>query len=417
MTHQAFITLSSKTKKYVIIIGVIVIICLIIMMFDSYHRSNINYLYTQGEEPKKIIISAKSITLEHKMKPEDNYKVGSTYLVHYNDKKNATNNFKTALNKLADDVDNPNYNFIVDGIMDYKSELPNRELDILLTKAVVEQYDRANNMFIKTQQERPPAVEIKTTETTQTNIEAPHTEITPVVRPLVVHHWTPDSQNVHDSNVMNDFKQQYDKCMSSIAEYKINDKHNGLDAYDSAKNWILNKYQGKKAHDKVNKVFGILDNNYAIPGTQLREKDVLGIVWARAHDPRNAANKESMLDSMAESVLDCHEGSSVVCLGGRTPKIWQSLARLDFDKDMGVMKTKQLIRAEIYDECAKILRNNLDSASEEVRKNYNEGKETEEVKSMVQNIHKQIDNLSATYHDKLPDLQLQTALLECKSAV
>ncbi len=165
----------------------------------------------------------------------------------------------------------------------------------------------------------------------------------------------------------------------------------------------------------------IINNNYTV-GTipNVRERDIITSVWQRTFDPDNAKNAPQIREALGDAVLDCVERDHVVCISGRTSKVWQALARLDKDTEMGVLKTKQAIRNEIYQKAAKIVDDFVGengSASQALKESYNKNENTEQVKELTECIKNKIDDMREEYRPLMNTQQLDTVLEECKAVI
>jgi hypothetical protein len=104
-------------------------------------------------------------------------------------------------------------------------------------------------------------------------------------------------------------------------------------------------------------------------------------------------------------------------MSGRTKKIWQTLAYNDKNESIGIFKTKQAIRNEIFQKCAKIINDYVGddgSVSQQLKNAYINDENTEQVNELKITIKKQMDDIIADYKDLLPDEQLKLIIEECK---
>jgi hypothetical protein len=125
-------------------------------------------------------------------------------------------------------------------------------------------------------------------------------------------------------------------------------------------------------------------------------------------------------ESLSGAVLYCIEGDTVVCMSGRTKKVWQALARLDKDIENGVLKSKQVIRNEIYQKAAKIVDDYVGengTVSTDLKDAYTKGENTEQVKELGETIKTQIDGLKAEYLGLINPDQLNVIVEECKAVI
>jgi hypothetical protein len=232
--------------------------------------------------------------------------------------------------------------------------------------------------------------------------------------------WISDSQNVHDSILSDAFITQYNlvsKENTTNQLYNLVSKENTSNQlYDEIIKSLHNKCKNDEEKNKLNKIFKILDNNYKFD-ENIYEKDVLINIWLRSLHTNNKDNKDNIQNAIFDNMLDCIENKNVVCIRGRTPKLWQSLALLDYDKNIGILKSKQLIKNEIYEKCGKTINNIINKQPKNIIDDYNNSKNNIEVNNLIKLLHQNIDNIKNEYKNKLEEIQLDTIIEECKSLV
>jgi hypothetical protein len=230
--------------------------------------------------------------------------------------------------------------------------------------------------------------------------------------------WQSDSQNVHDSALLDGLRAQFLR----VRDENVDINNVRLHDYKEAVNWLRLRYKDDAEKlSKINKVITFLNNNYKVSSDpDIYEQDILTTVWQRAYDIGNQANFNEIRDAIGDAVLDCVEGDHVVCMSGRTSKIWQALARVDKAADVGVLKSKQALRNEIYELSAKIVDDHVGTngtASEALKEAYRRNENTEQVKEITEAMKKQIDDLRNNYSGKLSKEQLDLIIEECKAVV
>ena len=107
-------------------------------------------------------------------------------------------------------------------------------------------------------------------------------------------------------------------------------------------------------------------------------------------------------------------------MSGRTSKVWQALATLDKDPNIGVLKSKQALRNEIYERSAKIVDNHVGvngTASDTLKESYQNGENTEQVNELIECMKKQVYDMKADYEGLLPAEQLELTIAECIAAI
>ena len=138
-----------------------------------------------------------------------------------------------------------------------------------------------------------------------------------------------------------------------------------------------------------------------------------------------------MEKSFIFSIQDCIEGDNdyIVCSSGRNARLFSCLAFLDKEsknKGIGILKTKESIRNEILEECAKIVKKYTDFGQTKnkmgipkyVIEHYNEGRVTTKVKELEENIRKDILNLKEQFINRgFDDIYIDQILNECIAVI
>jgi hypothetical protein len=217
--------------------------------------------------------------------------------------------------------------------------------------------------------------------------------------------WTSDRQNVHDSKINEEMVNQIQKIRSDNS-LDIDNNHSFADFQTWARKNISDRKQ-------LNVLDRFRENN-PVPGLNgLGERDLVEILWKRVHDKKNKDRQDDLKEAVLDSIKDCVENGNVVCLTGRTTKMWQSLAVLDADDKIGVMKSKQMLRNEFYDRCAKVTKEVLDTVEPELKETYEKGEEGGE--PVTEMIKEKMDEIAQEMQDKFEPETLQRYLEECKS--
>ena len=411
---------SQTTTDYSYVYWVLLIIVLIVVIYvfstsgkDS-NRELANKYYNNlhgdanDETAKKAIEHGKKISNPTAM---DSYHLGSTYLINAQNPYEANKHFTAALQKIIDGNTNPtDAMFIVERIDEFKDRFVDYPdlTDLPLQHALLATFDVQNKKAVADNGNKKDSVEKKL---------------------LDRQHWHSESQNVHDSTMYKVLKDQIYKVRELNA--KIPDIESKNYVYIS--NWLRMRYcDDSEKSKKIDQVLRILDNNYPtrlIPN--INEQDIFVAAWRRSQDPNNATRMSQMYDAFGDAILDCVEGEHVVCIDGRIAKIWQSLALLDGDKDMGVLRSKQMLRNEIYERCSKAVGERLANASEEVRQAYNRPKnntysqlrddaqanEDGMISDLIENMRHDMDVIGAEYAGRLDADVLNGIINECKMVV
>lgn len=337
----------------------------------------------------------------------DHYRLGTVYLVNAHDPYQAYNHFNNALVQVINgNVNARDTPFLLDRIDDYKDEFLNfPDIDELpIQQALIAHFNATQNI-INTSKTEKPKIATDDPDFTQKVILSRQT-------------WQSDSQNVHDSAVGTTIKDQFRYIRNSNAQISDLQTKNFADMCG----WLKIRYQDDKpSYEKLIKVFGFFNHNYEISAIpDAREQDILVAIWQRIHDPRNKNKYNQLRESLGDAIMDCVEGDHVVCMAGRNAKVWQTLAHLDFEPFVGIIKNKQMLRNEVYERAAKIVDDHVGSAgtaSTALKDAYRNSENTEQVKELVECIRNQIDALYNDFEGLLPQAQLRMLLEECKAVV
>ncbi len=376
---------------------------------DMYQRrTRIHFNNIRGEdfdeEAKNVIEYGEAIEQPRAI---DHYRIGAVYLLNARNPRAAHRHFNQALLQIIDgQVDTREAPFILDRIDDFR--------DMFVNFVDVEELPIQRAMFTHFENQMTQINNIKKAKPAISSDDPEFKQKTLLSR----QEWQSDSQNVHDAAIYEELKEQINKI--SEENKKIPDIQ--LHGYEEAVNWLRVRYKNDPEKlAEIDKVLMVLNNNYPVgnlPG--ISEKDVLTTVWQRSFDPENKTNAAQIREAMGDAVLDCVERGHVVCVAGRTSKIWQALARLDKTEDAGLLKSKQAIRNEIYEKAAKIVDDFVGengSASQTLKESYAKNENTEQVKELIECMRQKIDSLREEYSSYIHTQQLEPILEECKAVV
>jgi hypothetical protein len=401
---------STDNTDYSYVYWVILIVAIIIVIYvyntsansdrkmaDKYYKNL--HGDAHDETAKKAIEYGNKIKNPTAM---DSYRLGTAYLVNAKNPEEANKHFTKALyNIIERPEENKDAMFIVERIDEFKDRfVDHTELeDLPLQNALMATFQSKLNKASEDSIKKIP-VDTKIISRRQ---------------------WNSESQNVHDSSIYVVLKDQIFKARELNAKIPEIESKN----YAYITNWLRMRYcdDAAKSH-KIDQVLRILDSNYptrSIPG--ITEQDVFVAAWRRSQDPTNASRMTQMYEAFGDAILDCVEGGNVVCIDGRISKIWQSLALLDNNKEMGIMRSKQMIRNEIYEKCAKAVRERLLHTNDEIRNAYNNPMHTSEqdrdalTADLVDQMRADIEAVGMEYKGKLDEKVLRGIIDECKTVV
>lgn len=356
------------------------------------------------EDAKNVIRFGENIENPRAM---DHYRLGTVYLMNASDPHAAFNHYNRALQHIIrGDVNMREAPFIIDRIEEHRDrfiEFPEIE-ELPIQAAILAHFETVNNT-------------VKQVAKQKQEVQKDDPEFTQKVL-MSRSNWDSDSQNVHDSAIYKEFKNQFDMVVEENKKIK-NGKYKN---YHDLTHWLRLRFKNDpRKLEKVNKVLKFLDHNYPIGAMEgVREQDIIEAVWRRSFDQRNVEKHTDMHEALADAVLDCVEGKHVVCMSGRNTKIWQALAYVDCHPKMGIFKSKQALRNEIFEKAAKIVDDQIGSngsASSDLIEDYNNCRNTQQVQELIDHMRNEIGNLKKEYEGRLPKHQLDLIIDECQQVV
>lgn len=334
----------------------------------------------------------------------DHLMIGTTYLLNAGNRNRAREHFQEAIDNIVNrNVDTHDIPFIIERIDDLKLFL-NEEIPL----------QGAIEFYINDQRTAP-----KIYKPNEPNIGDPDYKEKHI---LAKQRWESDSQNVHDQALSRMLADQLALVRSDneLLNYTLN-HHNYAECVD----WLRAKSANNKGDlAKINDVLKTIDLNNPIflsgnnNSREITERDFLDTIWKRIHDPRNNDKLSELKNSLYDSVIDCVESGKHVCISGRCKKLWQTFALLDYTDTVGIMKSKQMIRNEIYEKCCNIIKNERESVSNIIKADYDAGKDTEDTTRMKKNIIDRMEQIKTQYNNKSIDENILNSIIdECKAEI
>ena len=401
------------TFKYLFLVVVIIIIIFLILHIlkqikiegETYEQRILHRYFnnTAGEQldenARNVLITGEEIKNPRAI---DHYRIGQVYLINARNIDRAHHHFEQALTQIVDGkVDTREAPFILERIDDFKDRFfENNDIDNNLQAALLTLYNMQNEQN-------------KNVEKVKYDIKSDDPEFKQKTI-LSRQNWQSDSQNVHDHSIYTSLDVQFNYVK------KENEKINAN--YSEVVNFLRDKYKNDKENRyKLELVLEILNHNYPVGYlSNVKEQDVLLEVWKRTKHPINVKNSFIMQNAIADAILDCVENGHPVCMAGRISKIWQALACLDTNENLGILKSKQVLRNEIYQKAAKIVDNYIGergTVSADIKKDYNEGKLTNDVLNMIDSIKKDIYEIKKDYIELISDAHLDAIIHECQNVI
>lgn len=238
--------------------------------------------------------------------------------------------------------------------------------------------------------------------------------------------WKSDSQNVHDSVILRDLKSQFQYIRSQNDIIR-----QPYQTFGQVCHLILNfsEYNKEKYEADLLRVLERIRNNSKVLGLDICEQAYFIEIWRRIQSPANNVNRKELERSFVCSLQDCMEKNAIVCSTGRNTRLMSCLAHLDKDsktKGIGILKSKEAIRNEILEESAKIVKKYIGDSScggkmgvpKYTIDHYNEGRATEKVAELEENIKTDILRLKNQFINRgLDDKKIDQILEECIAVV
>lgn len=330
---------------------------------------------------------------EKTLRPIDNYRVGVVQFQNVGDVDAGNRFFQRAIREIIDDPNDADAVFIIDGIEDFR-RADNRDLFEIL--------EHARNLVL----------DAHITEIRERKFRELPKNDDPQYVPksiLAKQSWHRDSQNVHDAKMTEVMLKQFQQVK---AENKKKDLR--VD-YMTIRKMLLENTPQDKQQNLIN-VLDTIERNDDV-NKYVDEIEIIETVAARAMDPANEANRAKIFEALSDSLCDASNGTNSVCLTGRSKLIWQSLALLDFDPEIGIMKSTQMVRNEIIEKVAKIVLEEEQKATPETLAAYTKGENTEEVRLMKQQILNRIEDIREEYREIANSKDINMILAECTAEI
>lgn len=232
---------------------------------------------------------------------------------------------------------------------------------------------------------------------------------------------TSDSQNVHDSSVIKDYKQ----TLAKLPEGKAAPK----EAIEAAKKYI--ESNRKTIGDtKCDGALHVLSSMSAkrMDTYGMSEPEIFQRVWDRSNCIENKNNSDKIKLSIVDGLYNCIRpsstgGISLVCSVGRASNYMGALATLDADPSLGTALTLEQYKNEILNQCVNIIdkevtnaKNSNDKKMQDVANSYDNpllqvDEETElQFKGILKN---KIDSLVDSYSGRMSKAHLDNIRNDC----
>jgi hypothetical protein len=137
-----------------------------------------------------------------------------------------------------------------------------------------------------------------------------------------------DLNNTHGSGVTATVKASIENLRGRVTDNNATDIHKSLQDVRQ----MLQRASGV-SHDRRTNAIRALDTiertNHLLGSVDMREVDLLHLVWNRAHHPDNKDNQDVIKENLLMELLECIEGGIPVCATGRFTRIIDTLNGVD----------------------------------------------------------------------------------------
>jgi hypothetical protein len=204
--------------------------------------------------------------------------------------------------------------------------------------------------------------------------------------------WEGDGQNVHDSNINDEIKQQYDYILDCNRDKFLWD-------FDDIKNYILNIYKPASEYEK-NNIQPALDMleyirtaNGNIVKLNTSEQVFVSNVFTKIYNESDEKNHQTLMENFLLNLKDSNGSWTPVCITGRVTRIMSSFAGIDdTNPNLGILKSKPVLRNEILAKAADVRNRILESCPESLQKKYNNATSDDEVQDLEKKMKQEIQH-------------------------
>ena len=198
-----------------------------------------------------------------------------------------------------------------------------------------------------------------------------------------------DPQNTHDSQVLS-------TVINSINNLKKSTKMGKSlpTSLKEVRNFLNNLPENDKKTDALKSLNRIERNTLRFTFSDMKEVDVLNLIWNRIHSDVHADNLETVKESLFNQLADMQEHGVIVCATGRFTRLVDTLNVIDNEV---TIKPSYVINQEMMNKSSKIRENMLNTYSENERKELEKGTSYKQ-EQFDQNLKEKIvENLKEDY--------------------
>jgi hypothetical protein len=205
--------------------------------------------------------------------------------------------------------------------------------------------------------------------------------------------WVSDSQNVHDTSITDEIRRQYEHIKEQNQGYY-------LWSLDDIRNYIMNVFSSRDTIENEYKsdacqMITYIQNQYdkSIVKISDTEDRFISHVFTRIYNSGSPA----MMENFVMNLKDAYADGTPVCITGRISRVISSFAGFE---DLGVLKSRQVLKHEIYGKAASIRSRLLSAAPLDEQKKYDNGEETLVEKQIKQEIEDMVDTYLPVTNEK-----------------
>lgn len=240
-----------------------------------------------------------------------------------------------------------------------------------------------------------------------------------------IHH-TSQTQNVHDSSVVKDLNETFQKIRAT-EDISVDVQQTIIDIEHYAKELRDDEKISQDKYEKFQKAMTHILHDTFLISYNTSECHILKCVWDRTNIPENKKNSKIMKEAIIDEIANCVENKSVVCPGGRAGRLLGSLVTQDVDESLGAANTFEEYKNEIFQKCKNIIDEAVEEAKSssdpELKKIGNSYDDPEiETDPRVEHKFKQtikfkMDRIIDQYKDKMHQHQIADVRKDCHAAI
>jgi hypothetical protein len=353
----------------------IVCIFLLLVIYDNYLELRCKNIYTSIDNDNDITHAKSYLSYaraKYKRTALDNYRIGNMYDFVLHDQENATNYYKEAIKEV--DVNDNQTTYIRDRIRD-RIRINND----------VEDDDNQYNMINLIELAEAIRESEKTVEQSLYSRRPIETHIT----------YINDAQNVHDSNINNNIRDQFNHI------HKFNTNNDVVIwQYPTIIEYLDQTYRNApetKEVENINDAVAMLKHiskyDDTISKINMKESAYIEHIFSRIMAERDESKRSILLENLVANLKECYSGSNrPVCTTGRLTRVMTSFADI-YGDGVGVLKTIQVVKNEIYAKSASIRDRILEQTSPGLLEKYNDDIKDDEVIALIDQMKAEVNTM------------------------